>query len=87
MKKSDCCGAVLATLGYEDGAYETLCDVCSKEVCSECAATFEAEGGYGDDGQGTRTHALCNECAEEAEREAERDYRRQMREWRNDSGV
>ena len=60
-RNADCCGARLADLGYEDGAHETTCEVCGKDVCSECAAVYEAEGGYGDDGQGVRVHALCDE--------------------------
>ena len=81
--KADCCGAVLADLGYEDGAYQTLCDCCGEDVCSACAAEFEAEDGYGDDGRGVRVKAVCKACEEEARREE----RRQMRAWRNDSGV
>jgi hypothetical protein len=42
---------------------------------------FEAEDGYGDDGKGIRTFALCDVC------HADREYKRQMRDWRNDSGV
>jgi len=83
MAKASCCGATLATLGYEDGARESVCDTCGEDCCSRCADEYESEDGYGDDGQGVRTHATCKACAEEALREE----RRQMRDWRNDSGV
>ena len=81
--KTACCNATLATLGYEDGAREVMCEDCGEDICSRCAAEYEAEDGYDDDGQGVRVHALCKGCVEEAAREE----RRQMREWRNDSGV
>lgn len=81
--KSDCCGATLAYLGYEDGAREATCDTCGEDLCSSCAAEYSAEDGYGDDGRSVRTEATCKACAEEAVREE----KRQMRDWRNDSGV
>jgi len=62
-KTTDCCGAELADLGL-DGAHETTCGVCGEDVCSACAATYEAEDGYGDDGRGVRVQAVCRECKE-----------------------
>lgn len=53
---------------YGGGAYETECDECSEPVCSSCAAWFDQDGGYGEDGQGFRTHATCRDCADCSER-------------------
>ncbi|MEY4932963.1 MAG: hypothetical protein RLZZ403_1283 [Pseudomonadota bacterium] len=50
---------------------ESLCDDCSVEVCDVCAAYFDREDGYGEDGQGVRTHCLCRPCAVERELVAE----------------
>ena len=74
FKLTSCCGATGERM-------ESLCDDCSVEVCDVCAAYFDREDGYGEDGQGVRTHAKCDECA------AEDEYVRQRRDQRNDSGV
>jgi hypothetical protein len=60
-----CCGAKVRTWHSQgdERADEGFCQVCGEDLCSQCAAVFEAEGGYGDDGQGVRTKALCGACA------------------------
>lgn len=65
------CSATLAPfgpLGYE-GPLEASCSeqlspTCPVEICSSCAAFFECEGGFGDDGQGVRRVARCQQCSE-----------------------
>jgi len=79
---TECCGAALRTGPDQDSAAdEGLCNTCGAELCSACAATWCREDGYGDDGQGVRTEAVCQSC------HADREERRQMRDWRRDSGV
>lgn len=60
-----CCGAPVRTWhGQGDTvADEALCRECGAETCSKCAASFEMEGGYGEDGQDVRTFATCRACA------------------------
>lgn len=71
---SECCGAT-------DNPRETWCHGCHEQVCTSCAASWDEDGGYGEDGQQVRVFAFCKEC------EAEREEKRQRREARNDSGV
>ena len=78
---TDCCGAKVRRQHDDGRADEGFCSTCHEEVCSACAPVFEREDGYGDDGQGVRTFALCESCY------ADREDKRQRREWRNDSGV
>ena len=79
--KTDCCGYWVQTGPDDGGATEGQCSECDEQLCSACASVFEREDGYGDDGTCVRTYALCAKC------HAEREYRRAMRDWRNDSGV
>ncbi len=76
-----CCGARMRAQHDDGGADEGFCSVCSAELCSSCASEWSREDGYGDDGQGVRTDATCKSC------HADREERRQYREWRKDSGV
>lgn len=73
-----CCGA---RLRVDSTGGEGTCRDCDRELCSGCAGYYEAEGGYGDDGLGVRTFALCCECY------GAREEKRQRRAARNDSGV
>lgn len=68
---ADCCGAPLDR--GAGGAHEAFCSECGEECCSACAPIFEAEGGYGDDGQGVRTRAVCRDCVGEHARLEEPD--------------
>lgn len=79
-RATECCGRRLA-VGPHGGEHEASCRECERELCSGCAGVYECEGGYGDDGQGVRTFALCCECY------GEREEKRQRREARADSGV
>lgn len=76
-----CCGAPVREWHNDGGADEDSCRDCDEELCSHCASVFEREDGYGDDGKGIRTFALCDSC------HGDREYKRQRREARNDSGV
>ena len=69
-----CCGApVRSWHGQGDTvADEGTCHKCEVDLCSHCAAVFEVEGGYGPDGQGTRTFALCEPCDAARYRELDR---------------
>ena len=78
---TDCCGAKEAMGPDDGGVHTTLCRDCNEECCSGCAAVFDAEDGYGEDGRGVRVYALCVDCHNL------REERRQRREARNDSGV
>lgn len=78
---TECCASPVRQWHDDGGADEGTCRDCDDAVCSKCAAVFEREDGYGDDGRGVRTFALCDRCHEE------REYKRQRREWRNDTGV
>ena len=57
-----CCGAKVRQWHDDGGADEDSCRDCDAELCSHCAAVFEREDGYGDDGRGVRTFALCTDC-------------------------
>jgi len=78
---TECCGAREQAGAHDGGAVQAWCDGCHEITCSACAFEFSQEDGYGDDGRGVRTHALCRDCA------GEREEKRQRREARNDSGV
>lgn len=62
---TSCCGFPVRTWHSQSDtvADETLCDDCGAYCCSRCAAAFSREDGYDDDGQGVRTHAICQSCA------------------------
>ena len=61
---TDCCGAPIRTWHSQGDARadEGTCRDCDAELCSHCAAVFEQEDGYGDDGTHVRTFALCHPC-------------------------
>jgi hypothetical protein len=52
------------------------CGPCQAGLCWNCRK-----------GQRAGAAGLCQACNDEADAEADREYRRQMRDWRNDSGV
>jgi hypothetical protein len=78
---TDCCAAKVQVGPHDGGAREGTCRDCDDTVCSACAGMFEQEDGYGDDGTGIRTFALCQSCY------SGREDKRQRREARHDSGV
>jgi hypothetical protein len=78
------CSSCAAVFEREDGYGEggqgvrTLarCKPCQDDLCGDCHKAPKA-GAAG----------LCQACNDAADAEAEREYKRQRREWRNDSGV
>jgi hypothetical protein len=66
---TDCCGALIRTWHSQGDsrADEGFCLECNEELCSHCAAVWEVDGGYGDDGTQVRTFALCKTCRDERE--------------------
>ena len=59
---TECCGVRAIRWQDDGGAYVTLCDECSEPTCSACAASFDQDGGYGENGQDFGTHATCRNC-------------------------
>ena len=69
---------VCETRGYEyGGGYH--CRECGVEMCDRCGCPQAKDEETG--------RAYCPDCANELGIADGADYRQQMREWRNDSGV
>jgi hypothetical protein len=56
----DACDALLRSF-WRGGADPTTCDGCGKGICSDCAETWDADGGYGD-GSTVKVRATCATC-------------------------
>ena len=63
--RTACCGAVKAQGPDDGGAYETSCDDCGTDVCSECAAEFDVDGDADERGPKAYASATCRECKED----------------------
>ncbi len=66
------CNETLAPYGRKgyDGHATATCELqtsedCPVDICSACAALYEVDGGYDDDGRGTRSRARCFYCVDE----------------------
>lgn len=59
---SDCCGKSLAMDMDDGGVFMHSCRKCDSDLCSGCAALWEVDGGYGEDGREMRVYALCGDC-------------------------
>lgn len=62
-----CCGAPVRTWHSQGNSHSradvTLCRDCSNETCSKCSASWDVDGGYGEDGSEVRVFAVCQACA------------------------
>jgi hypothetical protein len=70
--------------GREDGYGEGGQGVCTLARCKACQGDLCERCGKGPKAGAA---GLCQACNDLADAEAEREYKRQHREWRNDSGV
>lgn len=59
------CGAALrdGPDQYETRADPGVCRECDEDICSWCAASYDVDGGYGEDGRDVRVRAICRACA------------------------
>ena len=78
-----CCGAKVQRYQDDGGAREGTCRDCDEPVCTDCAGLWEDDYSLEGDPGSYRWCglSLCKDC------HGERDYKRQRREQRNDSGV